>query len=302
MHTLTRLVFAGVLLSGPAVAHAQTPEPEAKKIPSDSLEIATTGCLKGRVFTATQPREDFMRRGPNVTGRNFRLNGPRAVIDVVKTHDGDLVEIVGLVRKNDLRDNAPGRPHRQHPRRHRRAAQRRSDAVGAGADLRGHSGDGRRRRSASSTIAARSPARNPSVLEITPTLSLDEREIEERFVRASGPGGQNVNKVSTAVQLRFDVHASSLPFEVKTRLNALAGKRLTIDGVLVIDSREHRTQAMNREAARARLVALIEQATHRPKSRRATKPGKGQREQRLGEKRVRSEVKANRQRRPGGDD
>jgi ribosome-associated protein len=140
------------------------------------------------------------------------------------------------------------------------------------------------------------------MLAITPTLSLDEREIEERFVRASGPGGQNVNKVSTAVQLRFDVQASSLPFEVKTRLVALAGKRLTIDGVLVIDSREHRTQAMNREAARARLVALIEQATHRPKSRRATKPGKGQREQRLGEKRERSEVKAARQRRPRADD
>jgi hypothetical protein len=109
MHTLTRLVFAGVLLLLPgALAQAQTPESEGRKIPDDSVEIATTGCLKGRVFTATQPREDFLRRGPNVTGRSFRLNGPRAVIDVVKTHDGDLVEIVGLVRKNDLRDNAPG--------------------------------------------------------------------------------------------------------------------------------------------------------------------------------------------------
>jgi hypothetical protein len=108
MHTLIRLVFAGVLLLGPVVTHAQTPESEAKKIPDDSVEIATTGCLKGRVFTATQPREDFLRRGPNVTGRSFRLHGPRAVIDVVKTHDGDLVEIVGLVRKNDLRGNAPG--------------------------------------------------------------------------------------------------------------------------------------------------------------------------------------------------
>ena len=140
------------------------------------------------------------------------------------------------------------------------------------------------------------------MLQITPTLALDEREIEERFVRASGPGGQNVNKVSTAVQLRFDVEASSLPGVVKARLIALAGKRLTTEGVLVIDSREHRTQAMNREAARARLIAIVEQATHRPKYRRATRPGKGQREQRMGEKRERSEVKAQRGRKVPRDD
>ena len=113
MSTLARAVFIAVLL--PIAALAQAPQdpppsqnPEEKKIPDDSVEIATTGCLKGRVFTATQPREDFMRRGPNVTGRSFRLNGPRKLIDLVKTHDGDLVEIVGLVRKNDLRDTAPG--------------------------------------------------------------------------------------------------------------------------------------------------------------------------------------------------
>ena len=114
MKTLVRLVFfAATLLPGIAAftlaqQYILPIRPETKKIPSDSLEIATTGCLKGRVFTATQPREDFLRRGPNVTGRSFRLNGPRAVIDVVKTHDGDLVEIVGLVRKNDLRDNCAG--------------------------------------------------------------------------------------------------------------------------------------------------------------------------------------------------
>lgn len=129
------------------------------------------------------------------------------------------------------------------------------------------------------------------MIPITDRLALEDGEVEERFVRASGPGGQNVNKVSTAVELRFDVHASSLPDPVKERLVALAGKRLTSEGVLVIDSREHRMQAQNREAARARLIALIRQAAAIPKKRRATKPKAGARERRLDSKRRRGDIK-----------
>jgi ribosome-associated protein len=140
-----------------------------------------------------------------------------------------------------------------------------------------------------------------TVLRVTDTLSIAPTEVEERFVRASGPGGQNVNKVSTAVELRFPVGASSLPDEVKARLRALAGKRLTTDDVLVIDSREHRTQAMNREAARARLVSLLQQAAVRPRRRAATKPTRTAREKRLTAKKERAEVKRDRRTRPRDD-
>jgi ribosome-associated protein len=140
------------------------------------------------------------------------------------------------------------------------------------------------------------------MIPVTPSIAIDERELDERFVRASGPGGQNVNKVATAVELRFDVNRAALPDDVKGRLIALAGSRMTADGVLVIDSREHRTQLKNREAARARLVELVRAASRRPRRRVPTRPKAAAREDRLATKKRRGAVKALRGRRGASED
>jgi ribosome-associated protein len=133
------------------------------------------------------------------------------------------------------------------------------------------------------------------MLQITPTIRIEESELDERFVRASGPGGQNVNKVATAVELRFDVARSpAIDHEMRERLRAIAGTRLTADGVLVIDARRHRTQADNRQDARERLVALLKRAAVRPKRRRKTKPTAGSVQRRMASKRFRSEKKRGR--------
>ena len=130
------------------------------------------------------------------------------------------------------------------------------------------------------------------MIRITPSIQIDERELKESFVRASGPGGQNVNKVSTAVQLRFDVLRSpSLSEDVKERLVRIAGKRVTSEGILVIDARRFRTQERNRLDARDRLASLIRAANRRPRPRKATHPTAASRARRLEGKRQRSEIK-----------
>ena len=133
------------------------------------------------------------------------------------------------------------------------------------------------------------------MIQVTSRLSIDEREIGLTFIRASGPGGQNVNKVATAVQLRFDVaHSPSLPEDVRVRLMRLAGNRLTSEGELVIEAKRHRTQERNKQDAIGRLVDLIRLATEKPKPRIATRPTLASKKRRLEAKSRRSETKRGR--------
>ena len=140
------------------------------------------------------------------------------------------------------------------------------------------------------------------MIRITGTIAIDERDLEESFIRASGPGGQNVNKLATAVQLRFDVNRSALPADVRTRLAQVAGKRLTAEGVLVITAQRYRTQARNRDDARERLVELIRRAAAPPVPRRPTRVPAHTRRARLDTKKRRSGLKYLRAKRPSTDE
>ena len=139
-------------------------------------------------------------------------------------------------------------------------------------------------------------------IEVAPRICIPESELEERFIRSPGPGGQNVNKLATAVQLRFDVGASpSLPEDVRVRLVRLAGRRLDSSGVLTIEAHRHRTRERNRADARERLADLLAHAAHRPKARIATRPSRAAKERRLESKRERSQTKRGRSWRPEGE-
>ncbi len=134
------------------------------------------------------------------------------------------------------------------------------------------------------------------MIRVNQNIALDENEIQEDFVRSSGPGGQNVNRVATAVQLRFDiVNSASLPEDVRRRLLRLGGSRVTRDGILIIDARRFRTQEKNRQDARQRLIELVKKAAEKPKHRHKTKPTSASKRRRLAEKRRRSRIKQQRQ-------